>query len=455
LRLVGADWRRPITRLAESITVIGLWFGAMNIAFDVGRIDRSPANLLKFGRFQSPLLWDVVAVSTYIMLATISLYVALIPDLAHMRDRTKSKSWRRLYSVLSLNWGGTKTQWIRIEKALLILAILVVPTMVLVHTVVSYVFSMSVQPMWHESIFGPFFVAGALHSGVALILVIMYLLRRFYHLENLLTLRHFDNMGKLLIAMAFIWLYLTGAEHLTAYYGAEPAIMAALSDRVLGRFSPIWVFMMFANFVIPAGILLLRRTPGWTFIAGLSVVAGMWVERLLILIPTLENPRLPYAEAIYTPTWVEYGLVIGSLSFFALLYYLFTKFFPIIPIWEVKREEEKALGMHNGGESVDEAQVEEGGLPLLRDGSDKTVRIAQYALLGFFLFAEFFVMGIILNGIRNGILFGIVNREIADWASLGFSIGVNSVFLPIHIGTTYAVGRLAWFLIREGGEAEG
>ncbi len=454
LRIVQADWRRPITRLAETITVIGLWFGLMNIAFDAGRIDRTPANLLKYGRFQSPLLWDVAAISTYVMLATISLYIALMPDIAHMRDRTKSKSLRLLYSILSLNWRGGKMQWIHLEKALLVISILVVPTMVLVHTLVSYILAMTVQPLWHESIFGPFFIAGALHSGVGAILVLMYLLRRFYHLENLLTQRHFDNMGKLLITMSFIWLYFTGAEHITAYYGAEPAIMAVLTDRVTGRFMPIWVFMMLANFVIPAGILLLRRTPKWSFIAGLSVMAGMWVERLLILVPTLENPRLPYAEAIYTPTWVEYGLVIGSLSFFLLLYYLFTKLFPIIPIWEVKREEEAALGMHDGGEDISEGGVEEeNSTPLPYEG-DKTVRIAQYTILGIFLFAEFFIMGILINGIRNGIIFGFLNKEIADAASFSFSIGINSLFLPIHIGTTYAVAKLMWFLIRGGGEAK-
>ncbi len=459
LRLVQADWRRPITRLSELITVIGLWFGMMNIAFDAGRpIDRAPINLIKYGRFQSPLLWDVNAISTYIMLSTISLYVALIPDIAHMKNRTTSNNWRRLYRILSLDWKGTKDQWIKLEKVLLILSVLVVPTMVLVHTVVSYVFSMSLHPMWHESIFGPFFVAGALHSGVATILIIMYLVRRLYHAENLITLRHFNNMGKLQIALCFIWLYLTAAEHLTAFYGAEPAIMAALQERVIGRYSPIWLFMMLTNFVIPVLILLLRRTPFWCFVAGLNVASGMWTERFLILLPTLVNPRLPYAETFYTPTWVEYSLVLGSFSFFILLYYLFTKFFPIIPIWEVNREDEKALGihgMHDGGESTHEARGKKGNPTPLREGSDTLVKVGKYGILALFLAAEIFIMGAIqLNGLRNGILFAIVNKEIQDWASFGFSLGVNTIFLPIHLGTTYTVGTLMWYLIRKKGETE-
>ncbi len=456
LRLVQADWRRPITRLSETITVIGLWFGVMNIAFDVGRIDRSPPNLIKYGRFQSPLLWDVNAISTYIMLSTVSLYVALIPDIAHMKNRTTSPAWKRIYSILSLNWKGTKEQWHKLEKALLVLSALVVPTMVLVHTVVSYVLSMSVQPMWHESIFGPFFVAGALHSGIATILMIMFLVRRFYHLESLITHRHFDNMGKLSLAMCFIWLYLTGAEHLTAFYGAEPAITAALAERVIGRYSPLWVYMMFSNFIIPVLILISksRRTPGWCFIAGLSINSGMWLERFLILVPTLVNPRLPYAETFYVPTWVEWGLVIGSFSFFILLYYLFTKFFPIVPLWEVNREEEKALGMHDGGENIQEARSKKGN-PAPHEENDQLVKIGQYALLTLFVSAELFIMiAVILNGIRNGIIFGLLNKEIADLGSFGFSIGVVSIFLPIHMGTTYTVVKLAWYLIRGGGATE-
>ncbi len=452
LRLFRAEWRRPITRLSETITVFALLFAMMGIAFDAGRsVDRAPLNLIKFGRFQSPLIWDVLAISTYLILSGIALYVALIPDIAHIKNRITSKTWKWFYDILSLNWRGTRDQWIMLEKTLHLLALLIIPTMVAVSTVVAYVFSMSIQPMWHESLFGILFVMGAVYSGVANVIVIMYLVRRFYHMESLITPRHFDNMGKLLLLMSFVLIYITETEYLTAYYGAEPAIVKVLADRVIGRYFPLWIFFMLTNFVIPIIILSLRRTPASTFIASMCVLMGMWVERFLIVIPTVINPRLPYAKAFYNPTWVEYGATIGSFSFFILLYYLFTKFFPIVPIWEVNKEEERALAMHDGGEGS-EVRSKKWNLSLRNE--DENSGIAQYIPLGIFLSIEIFIVAILLNGVRNGVIFGLINKEIGDLASLGFSIGVNAVFLPIHLTATYSVGRLMWTLIRGSDKAK-
>lgn len=443
LRLTLAEWRRPITRLAEAITVLGLNFGVLNIVFDVAKIERVPNNLLMFGRFESPLLWDIVAVATYLILAAVSLYGSLIPDLAHMKNRVKNLWLKKFYRIISFDWRGTRRQWHKLETSLFILSVLVIPTMVLVHTVIAFILSMSVHPLWHESVFGPFFVAGALHSGIGFILMMMYLLRRFYHLEDLITKRQFDNMGKLSIVMCFIWLYFTGVEVLTTFYGAEPLHMAVLLRRFTSsRHGPLLVFMVLGNFAIPVMILLFKRTkPIWAFIAGLLINMAMWVERYLIMIPTLETPHLPYDKVVYTPSIYEWGMAVGSIMTFALVYYLFTKVFPIIPIWEVTHEEEKAL------HSPDPNAVAHP-----KEKPDSFVKLGQYSILFGYVFVELFIMAILLNGIRNGIIFGILVEEIADTASLVISLGVNIVFLPIHLGTTYAVGRLMWFLIRDTGD---
>jgi molybdopterin-containing oxidoreductase family membrane subunit len=443
LRLAQAEWRRPVTRLAETVTVLGLNFGVLNIVFDVARLDRVPNNLLLFGRFQSPLLWDIAAVATYLILSTVSLYGSLIPDIAHMKNRVKHSGLKRLYRILSFDWRGTKQQWHKLETSLFILSVLVIPTMMMVHTVIAFILSMSVHPLWHESVFGPFFVAGALHSGIGFILMMMYLLRKFYHWEDILTPRHFDNMGKLAIVMSFVWLYFTAIEFMTAFFGAEPLHMAVLLRRLIStRHGPLFTYMVLANFALPVIILLFkRRSPIWAFIAGFLINTAMWIERYLILIPTLETPHLSYDPVVYTPSLYEIGMTGGSIMTFLLLYYLFTKFFPIIPVWEVTHEEEKAL------HSADDYAVAHP-----KEERDNLVRFGKYAIMFAFLAIEGFIFLILLNGIRNGLIFGIYNTEIADTGSLMFSLGAATVFMPIHLGTSYAVGRLMWFLIKDNGD---
>jgi molybdopterin-containing oxidoreductase family membrane subunit len=443
LRLAGAEWRRPVTRLAEAVTVLGLNFGGLNIAFDVARIERVPNNLLMFGRFESPLLWDIAAVATYLILSSVSLYTSMFPDIAHMKNRVKNVWLKKLYRILSLDWRGTAHQWHKLETSLFILSILIIPTMMLVHTVIAFILSMSVHPLWHESVFGPFFVAGALHSGIGFILMMMYLLRRFYHMEDLLTPRHFDNMGKLSMVMCFVWLYFTAIEFMTTFYGHEPLHMAVLLRRLISpRHGPVFTYMVLGDFALPVLILMFKRKePIWAFIAGLLINVAMWVERYLILIPTLETPHLPYDLVVYTPSFYEWGMAVGSIMTFLLVYYLFTKFFPIIPAWEVTHEEEKAL------HSKDPNAVAHP-----RDEPDTFVTVGKYAVFFTFLLVELGIFAILINGIRNGIIFALVATEIADTASLIFSLGAFTTFAPIHLGTTYAVGRLMWYLIRDTGD---
>jgi molybdopterin-containing oxidoreductase family membrane subunit len=225
------------------------------------------------------------------------------------------------------------------------MAVLVIPIAISVHTVVSWVFAMTVQPMWHSSIFGPYFVVGAIFSGIASLLIVMALIRKIYNLQNYLKPIHFNNLGLLLLVMALLWFYFTFAEFITTFYGSDPSHLIVFYSKLNGRYAvPFWT-MVVSCFIIPVGILVRRKTRTITgcVIASISVNIGMWLERFTIVVPTLSQPRLPWAKASYSPTWVEVAITIGFGATFMFLYMLFTKFFPIVSIWEVQEGREMAI----------------------------------------------------------------------------------------------------------------
>jgi molybdopterin-containing oxidoreductase family membrane subunit len=342
LRLARAEWRRSITRSAEVITVLVLFFGVGNILMDLGRPDRM-LNILMHPQFRSPLLWDVSSITVYLTASSIYLFLPLIPDIALLRDH--AGKWQGFYRILALGWTGTERQRRLLERAITFMAILVIPVAVSVHTVVSFVFAMTIQPMWHSAIFGPYFVAGAIFSGIAALIVVMNLIRKVYHLEEYLRPVRFNNLGILLLVMTLLWFYFTFAEYITVLYGGEPLQLTIFWSKMTGRFAPYFWGMFIFCFVIPLPILSLRRTrtPMGTLIASISITIGMWLERFVIVVPTLTNPRLPNETVHYAPTWVEWSILAGSLSFFILLYMIFTKVFPIVSIWEVREGREKSM----------------------------------------------------------------------------------------------------------------
>jgi len=342
LRIVGAEWRRAITRSAEVITVMVILFGVGNVLIDLGRPDRL-LNVIQYPHFRSPLLWDVVSISVYLMGSSFYLYLPLIPDIAILRDQTNRRHW--FYRLLALGWQGTPRQWRILETLMGIMAILVIPIAVSVHTVVSFVFAMTIQPMWHSAIFGPYFVAGAIFSGIAALIVAMALVRWAYRLENYLKPIHFNNLGVMLLVMTLLWLYFTVSEFLTTFYGHEPSHMAIFNAKLFGQYAPLFWTMFVTCFVIPFTLLCNRktRTIAGTVIASISVNIGMYLERYIIVVPSLSNPRLPHEAASYTPSWVEWCIFAGCFSSFILLYALFTKLFPIVSVWEVKEGREKAV----------------------------------------------------------------------------------------------------------------
>lgn len=348
LRLVGAGWRKPIARAAEAITVFSLPFGAGSILIDLGRIDRV-LNTVRYGRVESPLLWDVTSVSLYLLSSLVFFYLSLLPDIALCRDRLNDvPHWQReMYRILALGWKGHPEQYRRLEKVLAGMAVFMTMLVVTVHTVVSWVFGMTLQPGWHTAILGPFFLVGAVYSGSGAVVVAMAALRRVFHLEEILTLKHFDYMRKLLVALALVWLYFMVAEYLTTFYGHEVEEMRVFWEKFTGPYAPsFWLVFAFC-FAVPLVIMLTKgkQSVGWMVAAGLIINLGMWLERYIVIIPTLTQPRLmtELAQGSYTPTWVEGTVTVACLAGLLLLYALFTRFFPIISIWERSEEIEAYL----------------------------------------------------------------------------------------------------------------
>lgn len=342
LRVLKAEWRRPISRASELTTVFILLFGVGSVLIDLGRPDRM-LYAIRYAHFRSPLLWDVCSIAIYLTVSSISLYLALIPDIALLRDLGGKREW--FYRILSLGWTGTERQHHRLEKAINFVSILVIPVMITVHTVVSFVFAMTIQPLWHSAIFGPYFVVGAIFSGVASVTVVMAVLRKAYHLENYIKPIHFNNIGIFLMAMTLLWFYFTFAEYITIVYGNEPIHMAIFWSKLSGKFAPLFWLHFVLCFVIPLPTLALKRTRTirGTVVASISIILGMWLERFVIIVPTLTRQRLPIEQVFYIPTWVEWSILAGCISLFMLLYTLFTKVFPIVPIWEIREGREKAV----------------------------------------------------------------------------------------------------------------
>jgi molybdopterin-containing oxidoreductase family membrane subunit len=343
LRITQAEWRRPITRAAEAITVFALMVGPINIVFDLGRPDRAYYIIpfLWYGRYESPLLWDFTCINLYLLASITYLYLPLIPDIAMVRDRLDRKDWRwKWYNRLALGWQGTEKQKQRLEKIIGAMAVIIIPIAVSVHTVVSWVPAMTVQPMWHSTIFGPYFVVGAIFSGIASIIITMAILRRVFRLEAYLKLLHFNYLGLLLLTMTCLWFYFTFAEYLTTFYGQEPTHMRVFNAKVHGEYSLLFWTMAFFCFVIPFFILAIKRTRtvAGTVIASILINIGMWIERYTILIPTLIHPRIPYPRGTYVPSWVEVSITIGLFAGFVLLYVLFSRFFPVVSVWETRIE---------------------------------------------------------------------------------------------------------------------
>ena len=340
LRVSGAEWRKPITRMAESITVIAISVGAMFPLIDLGGPTRL-LNLLEFGRIQSPILWDFISIATYLAGSLLYLFLPLIPDLAAIKEKqVGGPIRRRLYGFLAMKWRSSPSQKRRLKRGIAIMAVLIIPVAVSVHTVVSWIFGMTLRVGWHSTIFGPYFVVGAILSGIATIILAMAVFRRAYHLERWIKPVHFRNLGLMMLALELILIYFTLSEYLTAAYGSETADTQWLNSLAFGPYAYMFWGMVVGGFLIPVFILAATRlrSVAWLVVASLMVNVGMWFERLLIVVPAMATPQTPVAWGTYVPTWVEWSITAGAIAGFALLYAVFSKVFPLVSIWEVSEE---------------------------------------------------------------------------------------------------------------------
>lgn len=348
LRITKQEWRRPITRSAELLTFVSLCFGGLMPIIDLGRPDRI-GNLVIFGRIQSPLLWDVISICTYFTGSTIFLFLPMIPDLALCRDRltdcnTRFNKFRKwLYTKMALGWQGTKSQWHRLESTMTIMTIIIIPVAVSVHTVVSYIFAMTMRPGWNSTVFGPYFVAGALYSGSAGVILGMAAFRKLYHLEKYITARHFDLMGRIVLALTLIYAYFNLNEYWIPAYNMATHESHLLRDLFYGDYSKAFWTCQFGTVLLPIVVMSIpkgrRLKP--LIITCIIIVLGAWVKRYLIVVPTLLHPLMPIQEmplawSTYFPNYVEISVTAACLAGIFLIITIFSKLFPMMAIWEVE-----------------------------------------------------------------------------------------------------------------------
>jgi len=346
LGLTGIKWITPFSRIAEIIAVAFAAIAGVVIIMDMGRPDRL-AYVFIYGRFQSPILWDVTVVTTYFVLSALLLFLTMITDISWVHTKTDHlPGWvKRSYKVLSLNWTDTPEKNAIIRRCVRILLILIIPCALAIHTVTSWLFAMTTRPGWDSTIFGPYFVSGAFVSGGAAVLIAMFFFRKNYKLHEYITDNHFEKMGRLLVLVMFVYLYFNINEFLVPAFKLKTAEAITLNDLFIGRFAFLFWAVQLGGLIIPIILLLVRkmRTPLPLLIISLAVFIGSWFKRYIIVIPTQEHPYLPiqyvpYNFKVYTPTLTEIAITLASFFMVLIIITVLSKFFPVIPIRETAVE---------------------------------------------------------------------------------------------------------------------
>ncbi len=345
LFLFRQNWRTGINRAAEAMTIFAVICAGTFPGIHVGRawlafwLTPYPSlNLWMWPQFRSPLLWDVFAVGTYASVSLVFWYMGMIPDLATFRDRSTNK-WRRLlYGVLSLGWSGSSRHWMRYEKAYTLLAALATPLVLSVHTVVSFDFAVSQLPGWHTTIFPPYFVAGAIFSGFGMVVTLLVPVRAIYKLKDVITLRHLDNMNKIILATGSLVGLAYATEFFMAWYSMNPYESFTFVNRAFGPYWWAYWIMVSCNVISPQlfWFKIFRTNPILMWIVSIFVNIGMWFERFVITVTSLSRDFLPSSWGYFTPTWVDIGMLVGSFGLFFTLFSLFCRFLPIVAMAEVK-----------------------------------------------------------------------------------------------------------------------
>src|ERR1700723_1059909 len=345
LLLFKQSWRNSINRFAEAMTLFAVVCAGIYPVLHLGRpwlgywLLPYPNSMNVWPQFRSPLDWDVFAVSTYATISLVFWYLGMIPDFGTLRDHAKTTIAKYSYGVLSLGWGGSSRHWARYDSASLLLAGLSTPLVLSVHTVVSFDFAVAILPGWHTTVFPPYFVAGAIYSGFAMVLTLAIPIRKFYQMEDLITLRHLDNMGKIMLATGLIVAYGYGIEAFMAWYSASHWEFFMMWNRMFGPMGwSYWLLILF-NIAIPLTTLWsrkLRTNVTHLFIVSIIINIGMWFERFVIFVTSLYRDYLPSSWGTYRATRWDYMLFIGTLGIFGTLFLLFVRFAPMMPMNEIK-----------------------------------------------------------------------------------------------------------------------
>jgi molybdopterin-containing oxidoreductase family membrane subunit len=353
LHLFRAGWRNPIARAAETMTVFAVCTAGLYPFIHLGRVWMVyymlplPNQRTLWPNFQSPLMFDVVAISTYLTVSSLFWYTGMLPDLATIRDRSRGVR-RKIFSVLSLGWTGEFEQWRHYTRGYLFFAALATPLVISVHSVVSWDFALGVIPGWHTTIFAPYFVAGAIHSGLAMVLTLMIPLRKIFHYENIITIRVLESVAKTIVFTGLIVGFAYGTEVFIAWYSHNIVEMETFRWRALGDYALEYWIMVTCNTLIPLLFLFrkIRTHLRWLFVISIFVNIGMWYERFVIIIGSVAHDFLPHAWGLYRPTLIEFGIMLGSFCLFFFLFVLFVKHMPSVAMTEIKET------LHEGGAHV-------------------------------------------------------------------------------------------------------
>ena len=351
LHLFHTGWRKPVIRMAELITVISLVIGPFFIFFCIGRLDRLYF-LFTHPRIQSPITWDVIAICTDLVGCFIYLYLSFVQDFAILRDYADLNvpPWKKkLYRILSLGYNGTPQQEKLLSRARTIMASMIIAIAIIVYSVLAWIFGVTLQPGWHSTIFGPYFVIAAVFSGTGLLIILMWIFRKVYHLEEYITKRHFVNVGVLLTVIAAFYGYFTFSDYLTKWYGSMK-MDSILIDKLFSEYYSLFIFANYIGILLPGIIIAFprfRTIPNIT-VAAIIAVLALWVNRYIIVIPTLETPFLPIQDIRlawikYSPTWIEWSLTLAGVSIFAMLFMLISKIAPIISISEMQEKDTEEI----------------------------------------------------------------------------------------------------------------
>ncbi|HJT01939.1 MAG TPA: NrfD/PsrC family molybdoenzyme membrane anchor subunit [Terriglobales bacterium] len=344
LLLLRQSWRNSINRFAEAMTLFAVACAGLFPILHLGRpwlaywLFPYPNTMNVWPQFRSPLVWDVFAVSTYFTISLLFWFQGLIPDLATLRDRAVNRYARTIYGFLAMGWRGSARHWKRYHTAYLLLAGLATPLVLSVHTVVSFDFTIAIVPGWHSTIFPPYFVAGAIYSGFAMVLILAIPIRYFYGLEDFVTLRHLENSGMIMLATGLIVAYGYIMEPFMAWFGGNKYDMYQFWDRAHGPYWWVFLSLMTMNVVIPQVLWIgkVRRSPFWLFVVSLDVLIGMWIERVVIVVVSLHRDFLTSSWGMYYPTRWDWFTLLGTVGFFFLCMLLFLRVLPMISIFELR-----------------------------------------------------------------------------------------------------------------------